>query len=100
MAQIRLFYPPPIEEIVNNELNSKHGLKEAYKRLEASIESNPKLASPEIFVLSNNRRINCFRKSIRATSYSKNMVFSKDEIVILYEILDDRIRVISVYFPN
>lgn len=100
MAQMRLFYPPQIENIVTIELQDKPGLKEAYKRLEDSIETNPRQASPETFILSNGAKVHCYRKSIRATSYSKHMVFSKDEIVILYEILEDRLRVIYVYFPS
>ena len=100
MALIPLFYPPQIKEIVEQELQNKPGLRVAYKRLEASITENPQQASPEIFVLSNKKKVICRRKSIRATSYSKNMIFSKDEIVILYEVLNDKIRVIYVYFPS
>jgi hypothetical protein len=99
MSLMPLFYPPPVENIVKQELQNKPGLKDAYKRLESSIAANPNQASPETFVLSNGKKILCRRKSIRATSYSKNMVFSKDEIVILYEILKDVIRIINVYFP-
>jgi hypothetical protein len=99
MALLPLFYPPPINDFVQQGLQNKPGLKDAYKRLENSIVENPELASPEIIILSNGMKIRCRRKSIRATSYSKNMNFSKDEIVILYEILDGMIRVINVYFP-
>jgi hypothetical protein len=99
MALLPLFYPPPIKDIVQKELQNKPGLRDAYKRLENSILENPKLASPEIFILSNGTKIHCRRKSIRATSYSKNMIFSKDEIVILYEVLNYQIRVVCVYFP-
>jgi hypothetical protein len=80
-------------------LQNKPGLKDAYKRLENSIVENPKLALPETLILSNGTKIHCRKKSIRAASYLKNMIFSKDEIVILYEILDDVIRIINVYFP-
>jgi hypothetical protein len=100
MATLPLFYPPPINDIVQKGLQDKPGLKDAYKRLENSIVEYPESASPETFILGNGKKIHCRRKSIRATSYSKNMVFSKDEIVILYEILDDKIRVIFVYFPS
>jgi hypothetical protein len=100
MAPLPLSYPPPINDIVQQGLKNTPGLKDAYKRLEKSIEENPEMASLETFILSNGTKIHCHRKSIRATSYSKNMNFSKDEIVILYEILDDVIRVIYVYFPS
>jgi hypothetical protein len=99
MALLPLFYPPPIKEIVEKWLQDKPGLREAYKRLEDSVTENPNQASPETFIIGK-KKIKCRRKSIRATSYSKNMIFSKDEIVILYEILDDKIRVICVFFPE
>jgi len=100
MAPLPLHYPPPIDAYVRQWLQDKPGLAEFFKRLEDSIKSNPKQASPETFVLNNEQKIKCYRKSIRATSYSKNMVFSKDEIVILYEITEREIRVISVFFPS
>jgi hypothetical protein len=99
MALLPLFCPPQIKDIVQQKLENKPGLKVAYERLKDSIVKNPKQASPETFILSNGTKIHCRRKSIRATSYSKNMVFSKDEILILYEILVDKIIVIDVYFP-
>jgi len=100
MAPLPLYYPPPVEAYVQQCLHDKPGLKEFYKRLEDSVKAHPTLASPENIVLGNGMKIHCRRKSIRATSYSKNMVFSKDEIVILYEITERNIRVISVFFPS
>jgi len=100
MAQIPLYYPPPVDACVKQELQGKPGLKIFFERLEDSVRANPKQASPEIIILSNGEKINCLKKSIRATSYSKTMVFSKDEIVMLYEIMQDQIRVIAVFFPS
>jgi len=90
---------PPIETEVNQKLQEEPGLKESYNRLKSAILAYPEQASPEIIPLSTGQKIKCRRKSIRVTSYSKNMVFSKDEITILYEVLEDRIRVVGVYFP-
>ena len=98
MATLPLLYPPQIKDIVEQGLQNKPGLTEAYKRLENSIKENPNSASLELFILSNGARIRCHRKSTRATSYSKNMVFSKDEIVILYEILEDKISRKILYY--
>jgi hypothetical protein len=100
MALLPLSYPPPIEDIVRQGLQRKPNLKEFYKSLENSIVENPEQASSEIFILNNGAKIRCYKKSIRATSYSKNMPYSKDEIILLYEILDKEIRVINVYFPS
>jgi len=97
---LKLFYPQPIKDFVQNELENKPGLKESFERLEDSIEANPKQSSPEVFILNNGSKICCYKKSTRATSYSKNMTFSKDEIVILYEVLVDMIRVVCVFFPS
>ena len=94
-----LFYPPPIDSHVKTELHNKPGLKSAYALLEDSVKANPRQASPETFILNGGLKVHCYRKSIRATSYSKEMVFSKDEIVILYKVLGDVIRVVNVYFP-
>jgi|TergutMp193P3_1026864.scaffolds.fasta_scaffold05719_7 hypothetical protein len=99
MAQIPLYYPPPIDTYVQQKLQGKPGLRVFLKRLEDSVTANPALSSPETFVLSNGEKIHCHRKSIRAASYSKTMIFSKDEIVMLYEILENHIRVIAVFFP-
>ena len=94
-----LYYPPRVETYIRQCLHDKPGLNEFFKRLEDSVKANPEQASPEIIVLDNGMKIQCRRKSVRATSYSQNMVFSKDEIVILYEITEMNIRVISVFFP-
>jgi hypothetical protein len=99
MAQKQWDCPQPIEEQVNQRLQEKPGLKEFYNRLKESILTYPEQALPEIIPLVSGKKIKCRRKSVRATSYSKHMVFSKDEITVLYEILEDRIRVIGVYFP-
>ena len=100
MALMPLHYPPDIESYVNQKLQGKPGLEIFLRRLEDSIRANPKQASPEIIVLDNGKKISCRRKSVRANSYSKNMIFSKDEIIVLYKVMEKCIRVIAVYFPT
>jgi hypothetical protein len=99
MAVIRLDYPSYVNDLVQRRLREEPGLKRFYERLVNAVETNPEQSSPELFVLSSGKKVMCRKKSVRASSYSKKMIFSKDEIVMLYEILPDRIRVISVYFP-
>jgi hypothetical protein len=95
----RLLFPPPVNAAVQQKLQSSPGLKDAFNRLIKSIEDNPEQAAFETFILPGELKITCYKKTARVTSFSKNMVFSKDEIVVLYEILDEIIRVINVYFP-
>jgi len=90
---------PPIDAFIKQKLQDEPGLKEFYNRLKEAVLANPEQASPETIRLDNGKKIKCRRKSVRATSYSERMVFSKDEIIILYEVLEDRIRVVNVYFP-
>jgi len=99
MARKQWDCPQPIEAQVNQKLREEPGLQEFYNRLKESILANPVQASPETILLDSGKKIKCRRKSTGVTSYSKRMVFSKDEITILYENLTDRIRVVGVYFP-
>lgn len=80
-------------------LQEEPGLQDFYNRLKASILANPEQASPETIILNSGKKIKCRRKSTGVTSYSKRMVFSKDEITILYENLTEKIRIVGVYFP-
>jgi len=99
MAQLPLIYAPHLDNIVRQELQKKPDLKDAYKLLEKSIVKNPKQASIEDFILNNGRVVRCYKKTAYAVSFSRSMPYSKNEIIILYEILDTEIRVVNVLFP-
>jgi predicted transcriptional regulator len=95
----RLLFPPRINATVQQKLQSSPGLKDAFNSLVKSIEDNPFQSSFETFVLNNETKISCYKKTARVSSFSKSMAFSKDEITILYIITDTSIQAIKVFFP-
>jgi hypothetical protein len=57
MAQLPLIYSPLLNDVVQQGLQKKPSLKDAYKSLEKSVVNNPRQASIEYIPLKNGKTI-------------------------------------------
>jgi hypothetical protein len=80
-------------------LIEKPGFVKYVEKLEKSIMKYPMRGSVEYDRLDNGKVIQYYTRSIRARSYSKTMIFSKDEIMMRYVIGNDVIVVVGIFFP-
>jgi hypothetical protein len=102
MPPITLKYQPFAFEKKEAELAKEPGLKDCIDKLENSIRANPMQAPSESRVLKDGKKITFYEKTARVESYSKTMIFSKDEITIRYVVFQENnlIAVVNIFFPN